>query len=430
MSALPLENDLNWNLTKRIAFRFFFILLVLVIFLNNNGAFLYARQIFFYPTELLHQIIPWIAINVLKYEYNLTIFTNHSGDTTYDYILLLLFVILSAFGCLIWSALDNKRKNYNILYYWLIVLVRFYLGFTLILYGSVKVIQLQFPQPYLNRLVEPFGDASPMGLAWTFLGFSKGYNIFMGIVEISAILLLFKRTMVVGAFLSLAASVHVMAMNYFFDVPVKIVSTTLVFMCLFILAPNILVIYKFFLTNEPQRLIPLEIPVFRKRWQFILFRSFKCLIIIWTIGVMANNALKRQYVRGSLAPKPFLYGIYNVESVKFKGRKVPPLLTDSTRWRQLIIDRDGIARVKLMTDSTLSFTTVFRRELRRLTLTSRNSDKSQYQLNYDIPDENHLILKGLKNQDSIFVSFKRKDLKEFRLINRGFHWVNEYPYIR
>lgn len=430
MSTSTLEYDLKWSLSKKVAFRFFFILLVLVIFLNNNGAFLYARQIFFYPTDLLHQLIPWLSINVLKYKANITIFTNGSGDTTYDYILLLFFIILSAFGCLLWSILDRKRKSYNKLYYWLIVLVRFYLGFTLMLYGSVKVIQLQFPQPYLNRLLEPFGDASPMGLAWTFLGFSKGYNIFMGIIEVSAILLLFRRTMVVGAFLSLAASVHVMAMNYFFDVPVKILSTTLVFMCLFLLAPNMLAIYKFFLTNQSQKLNPIETPVFKKRWQFILFRSLKYLIIIWTIGILLTNALKQQYTYGTLAPKPFLYGIYNVETVKFKGKEVLPLTTDSTRWRQMVINWADYAQVKLMNDSIITFATVFNRDKKELILNSRNQDPAQFMLKYSLPDKNHLIFYGKKDTDSIYISFKRKNLQEFRLINRGFHWVNEHPYNR
>ncbi|WP_316830526.1 hypothetical protein [Pedobacter aquatilis] len=430
MSTSTLENDSNWSTLKKISFRFFFLLLVLLIFLNNNGAFLYVRQIFFYPTELLHWIIPWIAANILKHEYDTTIFTNGSGDTTYDYILLLFLFIVSVLGTVLWSFLDRKRANYNKLYYWLIVLVRFYLGFTLILYGSVKVIQLQFPQPFLNRLIQPFGDASPMGLAWTFLGLSKGYNIFMGIIEVSAILLLFKRTMIVGAFLSLAASVHVMAMNYFFDVPVKILSTTLVFMCLFILAPHMQAICRFFLTNQPQQLTPLQVPVFKKKWQLILFRTFKYLLIVLTVGTTFYNAIKQQYTYGALAPKPFLYGIYNVETFKLKGKEIPPLTTDSTRWKQLVISWPGYAQVKVMTDSSLNFTTVFNRKTKELVLTSRNQYNDQYKLKYSLLDKDHVVFSGLKNQDSVYVTFKRKDLKDFKLINRGFHWINEHPYNR
>ena len=67
-----------------------------------------------------------------------------------------------------------------------------------------------------------------MGLAWTFLGFSKGYNLFMGVAELMAGLLLFRRTVAIGAIITLMTTANVMAVNYFYDVPVKIVSTALV----------------------------------------------------------------------------------------------------------------------------------------------------------------------------------------------------------
>jgi hypothetical protein len=72
-----------------------------------------------------------------------------------------------------------------------------------------------------------------MGLAWAFLGFSKGYILFMGLAEICAGLLLFRRTMTFGAIITLMTAMNVMAVNYFYDVPVKILSTHLVLMTLF-----------------------------------------------------------------------------------------------------------------------------------------------------------------------------------------------------
>jgi len=325
------SNLTSWSPAKKISFRFFFIILTLFIFLNNNGAFLYAEHLFHFPTLWLYKIIPWFSVNVLNYNYDVSIFPNGSGDTSYNYVLLLFIFLLAALGGLIWSILDRKRKNYSKLYYWLIVLVRFYLAFTLMRYGSVKVVQLQFPQPSLLRLLQPLGEMSPMGLAWTFLGFSKGYNIFMGVIEVLSVLLLFKRTMIIGAFLSLAASVHVMAVNYFFDVPVKILSTALVVMGLFILAPYIATILRFFLTYQPQQLSPLQIPVFKRRWQLIAFRSFKYLFIIWTIGLMVSHAFFQQYSFGALAPKSPLYGIYNVEEYILNGKDVLPQHADQNR---------------------------------------------------------------------------------------------------
>ncbi|MGY0037489.1 hypothetical protein [Pedobacter sp. NJ-S-72] len=104
----------------------------------------------------------------------------------------------------------------------------------LIKYGMAKIIKLQFPFPSNYRMIQAYGDSSPMGLAWTFLGFSKGYNLFMGIAEVMGILLLFRRTLTIGAIIALMTTANVMAINYFYDVPVKILSTALVLMCIFI----------------------------------------------------------------------------------------------------------------------------------------------------------------------------------------------------
>lgn len=430
MSENALQTNTPWNIYKKVSFRFFFILLPLFIILNNNGAFTFLSVILQLPGKVLHNFIPWFSKHIIHYNYDFTIYTNGSGDTSYDWVLLLFIFFVSVIGCIIWSVLDRKRKSYNAAYYWLVVLVRFYLAFTLILYGLIKVIKLQFPDPSLTRLLQPFGDASPMGLAWTFLGFSKGYNVFMGIVEVSAVLLLFRRTVVVGAFLSLAATAHVMSMNYFFDVPVKLLSTTLVVMSLFILAPHFVKLYRFFIKYENQQLEKMYRPTFKKRWIYISAYSLKYLYITASIGSLMYAFIQQTKVYGSAAPKPFLYGIYNVENMKLKGAVLPPLTTDSIRWKQMIISYEGYAKVKKMNDSTVNFTTVFNQKKKELVLKSTARDSLKYVLNYNIVGKDKLIISGLRDQDSVSVSFKKKDLKDFRLINRGFHWVSEYPYNR
>ncbi|WP_025142251.1 hypothetical protein [Pedobacter jeongneungensis] len=430
MSENALQTNSPWNIYKKVSFRFFFLLLSLFIILNNNGAFMVLSSILQLPGLLLHDFIPWFSKHIIHYNYDFSIHTNGSGDTSYDWVLLLFMFLISVIGCIIWSVLDRKRKSYNAAYYWLVVLVRFYLAFTLLLYGAVKVIKLQFPDPSLNRLLQPFGDASPMGLAWTFLGFSKGYNLFMGIVEVSAVLLLFRRTVIVGAFLSLAATVHVMSMNYFFDVPVKLLSTALVVMSLFILAPHFLKLYRFFIKYESQQLDQMYRPIFKKRWLYISAYSIKYLYITASVVFLMYSVMQQRKTYGSAAPKPFLYGIYNVESMRLKGTTLPPLTTDSTRWKQMIISYEGYARVKKMNDSIANFTTVFNKKKKELVLKSTAKDSLKYVLNYNVIGKDKFIISGLRDKDSISVSFKKKDLKDFRLINRGFHWVNEYPYNR
>ena len=38
-----------------------------------------------------------------------------------------------------------------------------------------------------------------------------------------------------------------------------------------------------------------------------------------------------------------------------------------------------------------------------------------------------LLLTGKSGNDSVVIEMKKYDLNNFRIINRGFHWVNEYP---
>ena len=229
MSSTNLSSN-KWSLFELIGFRFSFIYLLLYIIIQNNGAYPFWGGLMSYPTKLLQKFIPWVGDNILNLSYEITTFTNGSGDTTYDYVIVFVIFVTAVFGSILWSILDRRRVNYTKLYYWLTVAVRFYVGLMLINYGLVKVIKLQFPSPSFYRLLEPYGDSSPMGLAWTFLGFSKGYNLFMGIAEVAAVLLLFRRTLTFGLIITLMTTANVMTVNYFYDVPVKLLSTHLV-MC-------------------------------------------------------------------------------------------------------------------------------------------------------------------------------------------------------
>jgi len=53
---------------------------------------------------------------------------NGSGDTSYAFAQLALFLSLAAVGCVIWSALDWKRQNYARLAFWLRMMVRYYVA--------------------------------------------------------------------------------------------------------------------------------------------------------------------------------------------------------------------------------------------------------------------------------------------------------------
>ncbi len=75
-----------------------------------------------------------------------------------------------------------------------------------------------------------------MGLLWTFMGYSKTYNLFTGLVEFTAGALLFiPRLSTLGSLLSVGALANVLLLNLSYDVPVKLYSFNLLLMGLFLM---------------------------------------------------------------------------------------------------------------------------------------------------------------------------------------------------
>jgi hypothetical protein len=90
----------------------------------------------------------------------------------------------------------------------------------------------------------------------------------------------------------------------------------------------------------------------------------------------------------------------------------------------------GFAYVKMMNDSTKGFafntdTATKKIEMFRYADTTKRSN-----FVYSFPKKDILFLAGKINDDSVFIEMKKYDLDNFRLITRGFHWVNEYPFNR
>jgi hypothetical protein len=107
------------------------------------------------------------------------------------------------------------------------------------LYGLAKVIPLQMPFPYLTRLLEPYGNFSPMAVLWSSIGASTSYEIFAGCAEtLGGILLLTPRTTTLGAMVCLADMIQVFMLNMTYDVPVKLFSFHLILFSLLLLAPD------------------------------------------------------------------------------------------------------------------------------------------------------------------------------------------------
>ncbi len=375
-----------------------------------------------------HWLIPHVGKKMLRLQTPVTIFTNGSGDTTFDYILLLTQILLSFVIGTVWTLLDRKRASYNTAYYWLCVLVRYFLAGMMFSYGFIKVFHLQMPYPYLTRLLQPYGDSSPMGLAWTYVGQSKAFSIIAGWSEvICGLLLVFRRTALTGALFSLIVMGNVVVINFCYDVPVKLFSCMLEIMAFYLAAPYLSSLYTLFIAHKPGVLEKQKQPFFTKRWIRLAVKILKVLIIADAIFYGVVNSIDRSKIYGEDRPLPALYGIYNTVTVIRNRDTVAPLITDTTRWKQLVIQSKDYARIKMMNDSVVNY--VFRVDTIKHTaevFTTQDSVSRAY-FHYT-KDSAYLNLSGWIKKDSVYMRFKRYDEKKFRLMARGFHWINEFPY--
>src|SRR5579864_702818 len=207
-STIPESRD--WGLAHRIGFRVVFSYLVLYNFPFPIGTIPWTSWPADKYEKMWEAMIIWTGKHVLHLSKPITFFPSGSGDKTSDFVQLLIFVVFALVATIAWTLLDRNRKEYRRLHEWLRIYVRYVLGFTLLSYGIDKVIPNQMIPPGPEKLLEPFGDFSPMGLLWYFMGFSTPFMIFAGSVEsLGGILLFWRRTTPLCAFVACASMFNV-----------------------------------------------------------------------------------------------------------------------------------------------------------------------------------------------------------------------------
>ncbi|HLP37966.1 hypothetical protein [Lacibacter sp.] len=448
---------LHWNSYKKIAFRFafiFFILFIILLDWSVNPVLSY----FYYEKGLavfLDAIVTWTGTHI--FHVKSTILSPYDGqhnDRTYIYLLYFIMAMVALSGTIIWSVLDRKRTNYTTLYYWLTAIIRYYLAFTLFIFALEKFFKMQFPDLGFYTLSEPVGNLSPMSLAWAFFGYSYGYNIFMGIAESAALLLLFRRTMTFGAILTLVALANVMAVNFSYDVHAKMYPTALFVMTFSLLIPHLNRLFKFFFTNQTTSLPVIQAPVFKRRWMNISKSVLKLLLIGYFIIFSVKDYIgykHRMDSREISKIKSGLSGIYDVDT--FVMNKDTLSTENPLRWNQIVMG-GARERIRLKGDSVAYMDlSVAEKEMLvyrdRTNLTLKEQEiynelglqestyikldsilaareiKSRFQ--FQLIDSTTLLLRGKIKNDSVFITAKRRsvELKDFRLIKNGFHWITE-----
>lgn len=420
-----------WSLGTKVTFRFTFVyfLLYTVYFPFQFLPFPPFTQISAIYNSVWSAGVPWIGSHVLHLSHDFsTDFRNTaagSKDTTYVYVQVLCYLVIAAVAAVVWSLLDRRRHDYRWLHKWFMVYLRLVLAAVMIPYGAAKLLPWQFPAPSLSKLLETYGDSSPMGLMWTFMGASASYSFFGGATEVlSGLLLVVPRLATLGALVCIGVMSNVLMLNLGYDVPVKLGSIHLILMAAFVVAPDLRRLMDFFVLNRRTDPAPAQ-PLFRHKLLNGIAIGLQVAfgIVLLTFNV-AHDYLKVERASHARASVP-LYGIWSVDEFTLDGQARPPLLTDPIRWQRMIIESPGDAAVQPMRGPIRSLYVRFDGPSRQFALTSPGDPGWIAEFAYERSQPDLLILTGKMAGRPVTATLHREDESKFSLNNRGFHWIQE-----
>jgi hypothetical protein len=419
---------------SRVAFRFCFVYFGLYCLLTQIVTSLFPIPKVDIPDLStlwpVRPIVLWTAAHILRLRSAPSYAETGSGDRMFDWVLVLCLLMISVIATVIWSFLDRKRESYATLAKWFRLFIRFALAGQMMAYGLAKAVPLQMPFPFLTRLIEPFGNFSPMGVLWSSIGASPAYEIFAGCAELlGGILLIFPRTTMFGALVCLADMFQVFMLNMTYDVPVKLLSFHLILLSLFLLAPDLPRLVRFFFLNrmtEPST----ESPLFSRPRANRIALLAQIVFGIWLLAANGYGSWLGWHNYGGGSPKSPLYGIWEVDQLSIDGQIRSPLLNDYDRWRRVVFDFPARVSFQRMDESFTGYGVTVNLDAKTLALT-KNSDKNwKAGFTFQRQPQDHLTLDGTMDNHKIHMELRQLDRSKFQLINRGFHWISEIPFNR
>jgi hypothetical protein len=155
---------------------------------------------------------------------------------------------------------------------------------------------------------------------------------------------------------------------------VKLYSTNLLLMAIFIAAPDLRRLLNFLVLNRVGEPADLSAPRFGRRWMRISAVVFQVLFVgyfLWSTIHDDWAAYKERYINEK---RPPLYGLYDVQSFTWNGQELPPLITDAVRWKKVSIQHAGLG-IRMMDDSAKYYNAEYDAAKNTVALSER-ADKS------------------------------------------------------
>jgi hypothetical protein len=261
----------------------------------------------------------------------------------YNYINLILVFVADVIGGTIWSLADRRSTQYNKLYYWVRVLARYRLAYGMIGWGLKKAFPMQMVYPTVGMLNTPFVDMAEKKLYWSHVGVSFGYTVFLGFAEIiPGLLLLHRKTSVLGAALAAVVTFNICIANHAYDAGVAVPAAYFALIGIFIAWYDLPKIWSLLVKEkdiQPYRYYP-DLSGKWQRWvRGGLKTVFNFLFVfvaaaLWAYGFFNGNNYNIPSTPGIAGAR----GYYNVTEFRLNGKLIPYSPQDSIRWQDALFE--------------------------------------------------------------------------------------------
>jgi hypothetical protein len=151
-------------------------------------------------------------------------------------------------------------------------------------------------------------------------------------------------------------------------------------------------------------------------------------ISILCSGILSGLEAEKEYGWNTNSKKVPLYGVYDAVYFIRNRDTIPPVETDSSRWKQLVIDggnwkQSGI--IEFGTGKKLFCNLIVDTVKKIVRVESQSDTAENYLLHYFTQKDNKILLKGNWNKDSIEVLMNKYDLNNYILYKEKFTWITE-----
>ncbi|WPV02326.1 hypothetical protein SNE26_11115 [Mucilaginibacter sp. cycad4] len=112
----------------------------------------------------------------------------------------------------------NEGFNSGIKHAFLRGVLRYFLAYEVTVYGFAKILKTQFAHLYMRDNI-PVGSLNGFELTWNYFGHSYTFAVILGLIQIGGgILLLFRRTALLGTCILLPVMLNIVLINIFYNI--------------------------------------------------------------------------------------------------------------------------------------------------------------------------------------------------------------------